>query len=115
MKYWIKTAAVILSVLLSLLFVFVSNLSCQNGETASSQTTTDVKSKSFIWEISSDSTQVYLLGSVHVASQDLYPLNNSIEDAFNSSTYLVVEVNTDNLTPDEANQLLMDYGMYAQV
>ncbi|OGN98350.1 MAG: hypothetical protein A2Y89_06445 [Chloroflexi bacterium RBG_13_51_18] len=41
-------------------------------------------------------------------------MNNSIEDAFNSSTYLVVEVNTDNLTPDEANQLLMDYGMYAQ-
>ena len=80
----------------------------------SSQDTTDTSGKLFIWKISSETTHVYLLGSVHIASQDLYPLDNTIEDAFNSASYLVVEVNTNNLTQAYATQLLLEYGTYPE-
>jgi len=48
----------------------------------------------FMWKISSPTTTVYLLGSVHMARQKLYPLDRAIEDAFAQSEHLVVELDT---------------------
>ena len=47
--------------------------------------------KSFLWQITSKQNVVYVLGSVHVGDSSLYPLNESIEDAFNKSSVLVIE------------------------
>jgi uncharacterized protein YbaP (TraB family) len=109
-----KTAFHVFIILLSFLLLLNTSCDCQNQDTAQSQTPTDVSGKSFIWKISSDTTSVYLLGSVHVARPDIYPLDSSIEDAFDSANYLVVEVNTSNLSQVEAIQLLSEYGQYPE-
>ena len=106
MKSFQRIAAGVLVILLS--FILLITSAC------SSQDTTDTNSKLFIWEISSETTHVYLLGSVHIANQDLYPLDNTIEDAFDSARYLVVEVNTNNLTQTAAMDLLLEYGTYPE-
>lgn len=53
--------------------------------------------KSFLWKVESKKGTVYLLGSVHVAKKELYPLANTIEKAFDDSDYLVVEMNPDSV------------------
>jgi hypothetical protein len=55
---------------------------------------------------------VYILGSVHSATSDLYPLNEVIEDAYDLSKTLVVEIDIINTSQEEAAQLLMEKGMY---
>lgn len=49
--------------------------------------------KLFFWEVKSPSTAVYLLGSIHFAKEEIYPLDPVIEDAFKISENLVVEIN----------------------
>jgi len=114
MKQVFKTALSVLLVFLSLILVLETSCNCQIQETTPAQSETVEKGKSFIWKISSDTTHVYILGSVHVASLDLYPLDNTIEDAFNSAVYLVVEINTNNFTQAYATQLLFEYGTYPE-
>ncbi len=106
MKYLQRVAIGILVVIIT--FILPMMTACP------SQDTTDASGKLFIWKISSETTHIYLLGSVHVASMDLYPLDDTIESAFNSADYLVVEVNTNNLTQVHATQLLLDYGTYPE-
>lgn len=60
---------------------------------SSSQTYAEKKQKCFLWKVESKSGTVYLLGSIHVAKEGLYPLNEKIERAFNNSEALAVEVN----------------------
>ena len=50
-------------------------------------------SKGFLWELDNGANRVYLLGSIHMASTDLYPLSNKIWMAFYGSDALVVEAN----------------------
>lgn len=45
-----------------------------------------------IWEVKSDTSTVYLVGSIHVANDDTYPLQQKILDAFESSDAIAVEV-----------------------
>ena len=47
----------------------------------------------FFWELSQKKSKIFLLGSIHVAKKDIYPLSKKVYQAFDSSNYLVVEVN----------------------
>jgi uncharacterized protein YbaP (TraB family) len=60
-----------------------------------------------------DST-VYLLGSVHVAKPDIYPLNDYIEKAFADSSRLVVEVDLRRLDQSALQKKLMELGTLAE-
>jgi uncharacterized protein YbaP (TraB family) len=104
-----KTFVKVLLVLLPILLLITSVCGCGNTAATSPAQTT---SKLFIWKVTSETTQVYLLGSVHVAKKDLYPLDNTIENAFNAAKYLVVEINSNNLSQDYASQMMMKYGVY---
>jgi uncharacterized protein YbaP (TraB family) len=55
---------------------------------------------------------VYLLGSVHVGTPDFYPLPKEIEQAFDASKKLVVEVDTEKAGLLQVQGLLMEKGMY---
>lgn len=55
--------------------------------------TLDAGSKGFFWETSYGDNKVYLLGSIHIASNDIYPYSKKIQSAFESSDALVVELN----------------------
>ncbi|MFC1594588.1 TraB/GumN family protein [Candidatus Omnitrophota bacterium] len=68
--------------------------------------------KSFLWKTSSATNTLYLLGSIHLANKNLYPLNAAIEDAFNASDILVVEVNLNETNPLEVAQKFEKAGTY---
>ncbi len=72
--------------------------------------TLDAASKGFLWEVKSGENTVYMLGSIHLASYDIYPFSKDILQAFQSADALVVEA----ITTDTENStaLLMKYGMY---
>lgn len=66
-----------------------------------------------IWEVKSDTATVYLVGSIHVADKDTYPLQQVLLDAFADSEALAVEANVVDGMEDEelmsAMALLMMY------
>jgi uncharacterized protein YbaP (TraB family) len=66
----------------------------------------------FLWEAKSDTATVYLLGSIHVATDRLYPLDEAIEAAFRGSDDLVVEVDLDKESPAQTQVLMMQRGAY---
>jgi uncharacterized protein YbaP (TraB family) len=84
--------------------------------TAIEPTTTTVarEGKPFMWEISSNSTHVYLLGSIHAARASIYPLAEVIEDAFDEADYLVVEVNIYDIDETKTLELVLEYGTYPE-
>jgi hypothetical protein len=47
--------------------------------------------KHFLWQVDSPTTRAYLMGSIHLLRQDVYPLAPVIEDAFAASDALVLE------------------------
>ncbi len=64
-----------------------------------------------LWRIDSGPSTVYLLGSVHVARQDIYPLNDYIETAFASSVRLAVEVDITRMDQASAQKKLLELGV----
>lgn len=66
------------------------------------------------WELktSADSPpRMYLLGSVHAASKDMFPLAPAIEQAYERSAGLVVEINLLAVDPEEMQRLLATHGL----
>ncbi|MDA0323276.1 MAG: TraB/GumN family protein [Verrucomicrobia bacterium] len=61
-----------------------------------------VATKPFMWKASAGSATVYMLGSMHIARTNLYPLAASIEAAFASSESVVFEVPMDPKSQFEA-------------
>jgi len=61
-------------------------LAAQNARTAAT-------TKNFLWRVESATGALYLAGSVHALSADIYPLNPVFEKAFNASDTLVEEIN----------------------
>ena len=65
--------------------------------------------KAFFWQVTSGQpesgqTTVYLMGSIHFADQSFYPLRSEIEQAFDRSDYLAVELDVNALDHDEYNR-----------
>jgi uncharacterized protein YbaP (TraB family) len=48
--------------------------------------------KSLLYKVTSASSTVYILGSIHLARPELYPLKSVIEEAYDKSDVLVVEL-----------------------
>ncbi len=65
-----------------------------------------------LWKISSKTNTVYLLGSVHVLKQNAYPLDESIEKAYESSPRLLFEINFDQVDEQKIQQLTVAKGVY---
>src|SRR6266540_5919357 len=59
-----------------------------------------------MWKVSSKTNSGYVLGSVHLGDKSLYPLPVVIEDAFKSSSVLIVEVDIRNVDPYKLQKLL---------
>ena len=70
--------------------------------------------KLFVWRISSVYGSAFLMGSVHLGIDAIYPLDSSIEEAYEIADNLVVEVDISNVDPITTTQLLMEYGTYPE-
>jgi uncharacterized protein YbaP (TraB family) len=68
--------------------------------------------KSFLWEIQSERGNSYLFGSVHLLKKENYPLRKVIEDSFEHSDVLVLEIDLsgDNLL--KAGIYMLQKGKY---
>jgi len=72
-----------------------------------------LNAKSLLYKIDSKSNSIYILGSIHLAKQELYPLDSAIEKAYRESDYLVVEVDAE--TPKaqmEMQKTMLKLGIY---
>ncbi|HZR29035.1 MAG TPA: TraB/GumN family protein [Terriglobales bacterium] len=65
-----------------------------------------------MWKVASPTATVYLVGSVHVATPDLYPLPSAMESAFAASKVLTVEVNVKNIDEAQSSKLTQEAGVY---
>lgn len=92
-----KKQTIKLSVLFSLLVVFLFTVFAQDSHSQSK--------KSFLWKVQSKTNTVYVLGSIHYLKKELYPLDEKIEKAFDQSMILGVEANVDNISKIDAQKL----------
>jgi len=69
--------------------------------------------KSILYKASSSTATVYILGSIHLAKPELYPLKEPIEDAYKESDVLVVELDPNSQHSMQVIQgAMMTLGMY---
>jgi uncharacterized protein YbaP (TraB family) len=81
-------------------------LSCSDGQAA--------PKRHFLWKVSAESGHDYLLGSIHVAKKELYPLAPEIEKAFEASKILAVEADQAKLDPGVLRQMIAERGLYKE-
>ena len=67
--------------------------------------------KAMFWKVSSEDNIVYLLGSIHAGSKEMYPLPKEIEAAFAESATLAVEADITHIDQQKI-QAFMVKGMY---
>jgi uncharacterized protein YbaP (TraB family) len=66
-----------------------------------------------MWKASSPTATVYLVGSIHVGDEHMYPLPAGVESAFAASKVLAVEINVKNMDPSKTLQMVQEFGMYS--
>ena len=62
--------------------------------------------KGLFWELKSEVSTVYLLGTVHVGKKDFYPLDEKIEKAFEKSDHLVAEIDISSVKPQDLQKYI---------
>lgn len=77
-------------VLLIVLSIF--SISCSSARV-------EDKGETVMWRVDDGKNSIYLLGSIHAASPDLYPIKPVILDAFDKSSALVVELKLGDVEP----------------
>jgi uncharacterized protein YbaP (TraB family) len=87
-----------LSLLFSFLLIFLCAVFAQDSLSQSK--------KNFLWKVQSKTNTVYVLGSIHYLKQELYPLDEKIEKAFDQSNILGVEANVDGLGKLDVQKLV---------
>ncbi|MBU2552751.1 MAG: TraB/GumN family protein [Proteobacteria bacterium] len=70
--------------------------------------------KTFLWEVGTGTGRAYVLGSIHLAKPDIYPLDSRIESAFQRADGLAVEADVRSLDPARIGRALRDYGLYPE-
>ena len=67
---------------------------------------------SMFWSAKNGKSEVFLLGSVHVATPSYYPLPNKIESSFSRADVLVLEVNLLSMESQQQMNQLQQLSMY---
>jgi uncharacterized protein YbaP (TraB family) len=72
----------------------------------------DTGQKSFLWKVQSKTTTAYILGSVHLAKADMYPLPQKIEESFDKSAVLALEADPAKAKDEKLLQLMLASALY---
>src|SRR5262249_953248 len=72
---------------------------------------TRAQDKSFLWRVRSDKSNIYILGSVHFLKKEHYPLNGTIETAFDSTQKLVLEIDLKSEDSGTAQRVTLEKGI----
>ncbi|MDQ0088636.1 uncharacterized protein YbaP (TraB family) [Paenibacillus anaericanus] len=68
--------------------------------------------RGFMWEVKNNGTTVYLVGSIHVADGNFYPLHSKYEKAFAEADYLGLEIDFTKALDEEQLKRVEDMMMY---
>ncbi len=68
--------------------------------------------RGFFWRVSSPTTVVYLLGSIHFAESSFYPLREIVEKSFQQADALVVELDITGIDPQQYSEYIRRHGYY---
>lgn len=69
------------------------------------------EARCFFWEVEAETGTSYLLGSIHLGTEDLFPLPAKIEEAFEKSSFLVVEANILAVDEEELRSLMNSFAV----
>jgi uncharacterized protein len=70
--------------------------------------------KSFLWEVRSKTATVYIIGSVHLAKADIYPLPPKIEESFDKAAVLALEADPAKANDEKLMQLMLFSALYPE-
>jgi uncharacterized protein YbaP (TraB family) len=72
----------------------------------------DAQGKSFLWKVQSGPRVMYLAGSVHALSADVYPLSAAFTEAYAASDTLLEEINLETAGLLSLGPMLLSKAMY---
>lgn len=73
----------------------------------------DSGKKHLFWKVSDSNSSIYLLGSLHFADSSFYPLDSVIENAFDRSEELAVEIDlSDDSISQQMSLMSEQYGFF---
>jgi hypothetical protein len=67
--------------------------------------------KTFLWKVESERNSVYILGSIHLLNKDSYPLHRKLQEAFDKSNKLVLEIDLNGVSTEKIRKLALVKGM----
>jgi len=70
--------------------------------------------KSLLWQVSSPRNKIYILGSIHLGEENLYPLKKEIEKAYKEAEKIVVEADITKINSLRMNEILKKYAFCPQ-
>lgn len=70
------------------------------------------REKSLLWKVSKDTNSIYLLGSIHYLRKENYPLKNAVLDAFEASKRLVLEIDLNATSAENARRVTLEKAVY---
>ncbi len=73
----------------------------------------DAGKKHFLWKVSSRTSTVYLVGSIHLLRQSDYPLDPVYEHTYADSRTIFFEVNPSAMDEQKIRRVTTEKGMYA--
>ncbi len=79
-------------------FLLIKPLSADNG-------------KPDLWQIKNADKISYLFGSIHLGKEDLYPLSKTVQNAYSSTDYLVVEIDLKPGDEEKLGSLIQKHGL----
>ena len=74
---------------------------------------TAAQDDALFWKIQSNTATVYLFGSIHIGSPELYPLPEPVEQAFAASDHLVLEIDLTKVDQSELVLMTQRIGLLA--
>ncbi|WP_010095319.1 TraB/GumN family protein [Ornithinibacillus scapharcae] len=66
----------------------------------------------YLWKVENGDTTVYLQGTIHLATEDFFPLNQKIEEAYANADIIVPEIDFNNINMFDMQATYMDFAMY---
>lgn len=70
--------------------------------------------KSFLWKVRLNTATVYILGSIHLAKPDMYPLPEKIEKSFAEAGALALEADPVKVQDDKVLQQMLVSALYQE-
>ena len=85
---------------------------CPGAELIIDKSVADKSGKHFLWQASAGKGTLFLLGSIHFGTAQMYPLPQVMTTSFGTSDTLVVEADIGNVDQGQLAQLIASKAMY---